>query len=292
MQILVNEQWQDAAPGRLPHGAEDWLAPVSSAALSRFHAPTPNAEGLALPCQPLSFRDGMLFRDHWIQSSRGYARRFLPWTTPVTRVFEGITGKAFPAFQPSSLWNDQPLYYFGNHLSFVASGTPVSIPAITRAFDFELELGWVVSRPLRDASVAEAAAAIGGFVVVNDFSLRDLQRREMQTGLGPQKSKHCVSSMSSTLVTADEILDRVDELVGSVEINGERLSTTSTRGMKYRPAEVLAFLSRSETIYPGELIATGTLPNGSGLELGRLLERGDVLRLAIEGVGEIRHEIV
>lgn len=292
IQRWVQGAWRNAVPGELPETMAAWLSPVSVSAVANPFAPAVDGSGVALPCQPLSFRDCMLFGDHWVQSSRRYAKRFLPWSTPITATFERITGRDFPAFRPPRLWQTQPVYYLGNHLTFVPSGVPVSVPSFSRAFDFELELGWIVCRPLRDATEAEAEAAIGGFVVVNDFSSRDVQRAEMQTGLGPQKSKHCVSSMSSTLVTADDLLDRIESLVGTVEINGETLSTTSTRGMKYHPAEVLAFLSRSETLYPGELIASGTLPNGCGLELGRLLRPGDALRLAIEGVGDICHAII
>ena len=70
--------------------------------------------------------------------------------------------------------------------------------------DFELEIGFVLKAPLYDASPREALDAIGAFVVVNDFSARDVQRSEMATGLGPQKSKHFASSMSVLAVTADD----------------------------------------------------------------------------------------
>lgn len=275
----------------LPAGADDgggefaWLRGLALPAAARAPA------GGLLPLQPLSFRDGMLFEQHWIQSSRGYARRFLPLSFRIAQAVEALTRRPFPAFRPGALWQRQPIYYFGNHLTFVPSGTPVRPPAYTQALDYELELGWVLAKPLFNATPQEAEAAIGGFVVVNDFSARDVQRDEMRTGLGPQKSKHFLSSMSQTLVTAGEILPRVAQLQATVEINGRLVSRTSTQGMRWTPGQVLAHLSRDERLYPGELVASGTLPGGCGMETGTWLKPGDTLRLVIEPIGEIVHAI-
>jgi 2-keto-4-pentenoate hydratase/2-oxohepta-3-ene-1,7-dioic acid hydratase in catechol pathway len=210
----------------------------------------------------------------------------------VTQLYETLTGGIFPAFRPPKLLNRQPIYYFGNHLTIVASGTPIRIPSYSKALDYELELGWVLGKPLLNATPEQALAAVAGFVVVNDFSARDVQRAEMRSGFGPQKSKHFASSMSAIMVTADEILPRIDALTGKAWINGELVSTSSSAGMRYSIGEVLAYLSRDEPLFPGELIASGTLPGGSGLEAGRLLQSGDELRLVIEAVGEITHRII
>jgi 2-keto-4-pentenoate hydratase/2-oxohepta-3-ene-1,7-dioic acid hydratase in catechol pathway len=149
----------------------------------------------------------------------------------------------------------------------------------------------VLSKPLFNATPEGAVQAIGGFVVINDFSARDVQKAEMQTGLGPQKSKHFLTSMSQTMVTASEVLPSINDLAASVEINGEVVTRTSTHGMHYALGEVLVHLSLSEHLYPGELIASGTLPGGSGMETGHWLRPGDLLRLVIEPIGEIIHEI-
>ncbi len=251
----------------------------------------PPADG-TLPFQPRSFRDVLLFDAHWIQSSRGYVRRFMPAASRVAALYEKLTGAVFPAFRPPKLLARQPVYYFGNHLTIVASGTPVKIPSYSKALDYELELGWVLARPLLNATPEEALTAIGGFVVVNDFSARDVQRAEMQSGFGPQKSKHFLSSMSATMVTPEHVLPNIDALAARVEINGTLVSSLTSAGMRYSIGEVLAHLSRDEQLHPGELIASGTLPGGSGLEAGRLLQSGDELRLVIEEVGEIVHRIL
>lgn len=246
----------------------------------------------ALPFQPRSFRDVLLYENHWIQSSRGYVRRFMPQAFRVTALYEKLTGAVFPAFRPPKLLARQPIYYFGNHLTMVASGAPVKIPSYSQALDYELELGWVLAKPLLNATPEQALDAIGGFVVVNDFSARDVQRAEMQSGFGPQKSKHFLSSMSATMVTPEHVLPHIDALTARVEINGTLVTTMSSAGMRYSIGAVLAHLSRDEQLHPGELIASGTLPGGSGLEAGRLLESGDELRLVIDEVGEIVHRIL
>ncbi len=246
----------------------------------------------ALPFQPRSFRDVLLYEKHWIQSSRGYVRRFMPQAFRVTALYEKLTGAVFPAFRPPKLLARQPIYYFGNHLTIVASGTPVKIPSYSQALDYELELGWVLAKPLLNATPEQALAAIGGFVVVNDFSARDVQRAEMQSGFGPQKSKHFLSSMSATMVGPAGILSRIDALTARVEINGTLVSSPTSAGMRHSIGAVLAHLSRDEQLHPGELIASGTLPGGSGLEAGRLLASGDELRLVIDEVGEIVHRIL
>lgn len=282
-QKQAHGQWMDCDGEALRQAGLAWL--LTQPALRPRSGPE------SLPFEPLSFRDCMLFEQHWVQSSRGYARRFLPRSHQVTRIFEKLTHQPFPAFRPHRLWHRQPIYYFGNHMTMVAGGATVTPPDYTEALDYELELGWVLSKPLFNASPQEAQAAIGAFVVINDFSARDVQREEMRSGLGPQKSKHFLSSMSPTMVTADEILPMVDRLQAHVEINGQIVSRTSTQGMRYSPGEVLAHLSRSEQLYPGELIASGTLPNGCGMETGHWLKRGDTLRLVIEPIGEIVHTI-
>ena len=243
-----------------------------------------------LPFAPLSFRDFMLYEEHVVLASRGIARRYMPAAYRVTSIYEGATGATFPKFKPAALWHEQPIYYMGNALTFVATETPVASPTYADALDFELELGFVLRAPLRDASPQEAAEAIGGYVLVNDFSARNVQVAEMRSGFGPQKAKHFLSSMSSDLVAASTV--DVTDLTATVRINGEVVRTGSTRNPAYSIADALAHASRSEQLYPGELFATGTLPGCSGIENDTLLQPGDTLQLELEGIGAIRHAIV
>ncbi|HKV21379.1 MAG TPA: fumarylacetoacetate hydrolase family protein [Mycobacterium sp.] len=245
-----------------------------------------------LPFQPASFRDFMLYEQHVVDASRGLVRRFHPAQYRVVRTVEALTRRTFPLLKPKPLFYAQPTYYMSNALTFVPSGTPIAAPAYTGALDYELEIGFVLARGLFNASPAEALEAIGAFVVLNDWSARDVQRAEMGSGLGPQRAKHFASSLSEVAVTAEEILPRIDALVGTVSINGSVVSTVSSAGMQHTLGEVLAHASRSEQLRPGELFATGTLPGGSGMETGHWIQPGDALELAIDGIGSIQHTIV
>lgn len=279
-EVFDGTAWTDLLPAQLP----DWLAELPA-------DPATDASTL-LPFSPRSFRDCMLYRSHWIQSSRGFVKRFMPFAYRVGQLYERVTGTTFPPYRPKALLDKQPIYYFGNHLNIVVSGTPVHIPRYTKELDYELELAFVLNRPLFNASVSEAWNAIGGFVVLNDLSARDVQLAEMKTGLGPQKAKHFLSSLSREMVTADELLQSIERLHAYIELNGKRITETTTAGSAHSLGETIAFLSKEEQLYPGELIATGTLPGGSGIENGRLLQAGDRLRLGIEEIGEIKHEIL
>ncbi len=256
--------------------------------------PSPQGAGGAgdglLPFAPLSFRDFMLYEKHVVSASRGIARTYLPGAYRFASLYEKTTRSTFPKFKPAALWYRQPIYYMGNALTFVPTETPVVTPDYADSLDYELELGFVLRAPLRDASPDEAAAAIGGYVVVNDFSVRNVQLEEMRSGFGPQKAKHFLSSMSSELVAAETV--DVSDLAARVSVNGNVVATSSTRGPAHSLAEALAHASRGEQLYPGELFGTGTLPGCAGIETGTMLRPGDVLELDLEGIGSIRHTIV
>ena len=248
--------------------------------------------GSLLPFAPLSFRDFLLSEQHNVNASRGMLKRFYPSTYRMTRAYERATRRVYPGFKPKKLFYEEPIYYFGNAMTVVPSGTPIAFPSYSHGLDFELELAWVLNAPLYNASASDAVDAIGAFMLLNDFSARDVQRAEMGSGLGPQKAKHFISSMSSTAVTADEVLPRLDQLTGSVIVNGRTVSTVSTRGLKWDLGQILAHASRDEHLLPGEVFATGTLPGGSGMETGNWLQPGDTLQLVLDGIGEVEHQIV
>ncbi|WP_199254937.1 fumarylacetoacetate hydrolase family protein [Mycolicibacterium mengxianglii] len=244
-----------------------------------------------LPFTPLSFRDFLLSEEHNVAAARGMLERFYPASSRITEAFETVTHRTFPAFRPKKLFYRQPIYYMSNAMTIVPTRTPVKFPSYSRGLDFELEIGFVLDKPLLDADPAEATAAIGAFVLLNDFSARDIQRDEMSSGLGPQKSKHFLSSMSETAVTADEVLPRLEQLTGSVIINGHTVSTVRAAGLQWSVGEVLAHASKDEQLLPGEVFGLGTLAGGSGMETGTWLRPGDTLRLVLDDVGEVEHVI-
>lgn len=272
-------------------GQEGWHA-LSEALMtceSQAHALD---EEVMLPFSPLSFRDFLLFEKHFTDASRGFVKRFLPQKYRTVRLYEYLTGKTFPKFKPPAIWYQKPLYYFGNHLNFITSGEDIRIPSYTNALDYELELGAILASPLINATSKEAEEAIGGYVVLNDLSARDVQFPEMQSGFGPQKAKHFLNAISPVVVTADEINDSIDCLAGSVTINGLKSIACSTENMQYSLAEAIAYASQDEQLYPGELFGSGTLPGGSGLENGYWLQSGSVLNLVIDKVGELTNRVI
>lgn len=282
---------------------DDWIAADHLEALgyaspftAEFEAAMAIAAGakpgdVVLPFQPLSFRDFMLYEQHNVDASRGYTARFRPGAHRLARAVEMLTRRTFPAYRPHQLWYRQPIYYMSNAMTMVPSGTPISFPPYSEALDYELELGFVLKDPLRDATPWQAEAAIGAFVVLCDFSARDVQIPEMRSGFGPQKAKHFVSSLSSTAVRADRA-PRWRDLQGTVTINGEVIARPNAAGAQFSLGEALAHASAGEQLHPGELFGTGTFVGGSGMERKSWLQPGDQLELAITGVGRLEHRIV
>lgn len=244
-----------------------------------------------LPFQPLSFRDFMLYEQHVIDASRGMVRRFMPQMAEALAAYEAQTGEPHPELRPKPLWYQKPIYYVGNHLSFIPDGATVPWPPYTQALDYELELGVVIAQPLRNATPEQAEAAIGGFVVVNDFSARDVQYPEMTSGFGPVKAKNFATSMSAVVVTPDEVWPHVDDLTAQVTVNGETWGMGHTAGRRYSLGEMVAYASLGESLRPGELLATGTIPGCSGMETGHWLSPGDEIVLSLDRVGTLRNTI-
>lgn len=248
------------------------------------------ASDARLPFAPIAFRDFMLYEQHAVDASRAMTRRYLPGAYRLAAAYERLTRSTFPRFKPAALWYQQPIYYMSNALTFVPTGTEIVPPDYAHDLDYELELGFVIGKPLFNATAAEAAAAIVGYVVLNDLSVRDVQIAEMRSGFGPQKAKHFASSMSETIVAATEVPDP-SALRAEVAINGTVVTRSATSGMQHSLGAALAHASRSEQLFPGELFGTGTLPGCSGIESGNLPQRGDHLALTIEGIGTITHTI-
>jgi 2-keto-4-pentenoate hydratase/2-oxohepta-3-ene-1,7-dioic acid hydratase in catechol pathway len=245
-----------------------------------------------LPFQPLSFRDFMLWEKHVIAATRGLVKRFLPQLWAAVEAHESGTGDTHPQLRPKKIWYEKPIYYMGNHLSFFPDGATIPWPAYTQALDYELELGVVMAHPLFNATPDEALHAIGGFTVVNDFSARDVQIPEMLDGpFGPVKAKNFANGMGMVVVTADEILPHVENLNGQVRVNGQVWSDGNTAGMQHSPGQMLAYASQGERLWPGELLATGTIPGCCGVEINRWLAPGDTIVLEIERIGTLRNVI-
>jgi len=249
---------------------------------------------VSLPFEPRSLRAFSVYADHNVAAARTLVKRF--WPKPAGAAiggFERVTGRDFPALKPGGSFFEEPSFYIGNHTAFLGDGETLPWPGHTDFLDFELELGFVISREVADATPEEGAAAIGGFFVINDWSARDVQAHEYREGMfGPAvKSKSFATGIGADVVDASELLGRWNELRATVEVNGETWSATSTAGAAHSPGDLVAFASRGERVGPGDVFAMGTVPNGCGLELDRWVAPGDEVRLEIEGVGTLTNRV-
>ncbi|KAK7934947.1 fumarylacetoacetase [Apiospora marii] len=266
-----------------------------------------------LPFQPLSYRDFMLFPAHYAGAAAGIAALWLQQT----RIpFLGTLLAWLAWFWHWATGSRQPIFYQGNHLSIVASGTPVAKPHYcARYLDVELELGVLYNA----GSPNEALGAVAGLCVLNDFSARDVQWPEMRSGFGPQLCKSFASAISSEVVSYDEVYlllpvnsahsiaqpqnvegkhsmtGNITPLKGRVTVNGKVVAECAVAhdDWQFTLGEALMYASQSTRLYPGELFGSGTFPRGAGIEyLSWSVKVGDTVTLEIDGVGSVTNTIV
>ncbi|MBS0349182.1 MAG: fumarylacetoacetate hydrolase family protein [Proteobacteria bacterium] len=189
-------------------------------------------------------------------------------------------------------FNRQPIYYKGNRFAVIGADDDVIWPTYSKVMDFELELACYIGRKGKDIPRDKAREHIVGFTIFNDMSARDAQAIEMVGMLGPAKSKDFDTGnvMGPCLVTADELGDPYD-LNMIARVNGEEWGRGNTREMRWQFEDVIAHISRSETLYPGEVLGSGTVGNGCGLEQLRFLKPDDVVELEVDGIGILRTRV-
>ena len=186
-------------------------------------------------------------------------------------------------------WYELPVYWKGNPDTVVGPDAVVPWPYYTDKLDFELEVAAVIGRETARVTVEEAASCIAGYTIFNDWSARDIQFREMSVGLGPGLSKDFATSMGPVLVTPDEF-----DYAGSrmtARVNGEVWSDGTLGAMRFSFPEVISHLSQEQTLHPGDVLGSGTVGRGCGLELDRWLAPGDVVELEAEGIGVLRNVV-
>jgi strictosidine synthase len=259
-------------------------------------APVPAGEPaphpLGLPFRPAAFRDCSLWEEHMIGAGRGLLRLRPSAAGRVADGYERLARRPFPRLRPRPLWYERPLYYKGNPATFIGDGDTVRWPAYTQVLDYELEVGVVIVRDAADLTREEALGVAGGFVLLNDFSARDVQFREMVEGLmGPAKSKDFGTALGSVVVTAPEILPVLNALSVEVRVNGELWGSGSTENMQHDVADVIAYASAGEQLAAGTVIGLGTVPGCSGIETGRWLSPGDVVKLSAGPLGRLRNTV-
>ena len=206
---------------------------------------------------------------------------------------------------PPAEWYDAPVFLFMAPHAVTGAHDDVPMPPDTERLDFELELAAVVCRDVRDATPEEAAAAIGGYFVMNDWSARDVQGREMTLKLGPSKGKDFATTIGPWVVTADELDACRDEdgfldLEMTVKVNDQRVGGDRSGHMGWSFEQLVSHASRASWVKAGEVLASGTCSSGSLAESwgrsGSLtpppLQVGDVVEMTIERLGTIRNRVV
>ena len=235
------------------------------------------------PVYPVAMRDFLTFEAHVDGMERGH----------------GNPG-------PPEEWYDAPVFLFMAPHAVTGAHDDVAMPPETERLDFELEIAAIVCRDVRNVTPERARSAIGGYCVMNDWSARDVQGKEMRLKLGPSKGKDFATTIGPWVVTPDELEshrdgDRLD-LSLQASINGAPLGDPDTlRSMAWSFEELLAFSAHGASIQAGDVIGCGTCANGCLMELwGRNqswttpppLRPGDVVTLEVEGIGTLTNTIV
>jgi 2-keto-4-pentenoate hydratase/2-oxohepta-3-ene-1,7-dioic acid hydratase in catechol pathway len=226
------------------------------------------------PLRPVQYRDCLTFESH-LTNSLAAARP------------SGQTAGIPP------VWHRQPICYKGNRMSFVGHGADVIWPAYAEHLDIGLELAVVIGRQGKDITRADAPAHIYGYTILNDISARDAQMTGMPGGPGPAKGKDFDTGniLGPYILTADEV-DHPVALAMEARVNGERWGGGNSRDMHHDFAAIIAHVSASETLYPGEVIGSGTVGTGCGLATGRRLQPGDRFELEVEKIGVLANRIL
>jgi 2-keto-4-pentenoate hydratase/2-oxohepta-3-ene-1,7-dioic acid hydratase in catechol pathway len=198
-------------------------------------------------------------------------------------------------------WYRLPIFYFSNTSEIRGPGDPVWAPRGSSELDYELEVAALVDTPVRDLEAARGEEAIGGYTILNDWSSRDLQREETTVRLGPAKGKDFASSIGPWLVTPDELADARSgkgyDLAMTATVNGTEISRGTWSSAHFSFGEMVERASADVRLRPGDLLGSGTVGTGCLLEirdetLGRYLEPGDIVTLAIERLGQLTASVV
>lgn len=246
---------------------------VVDLATARLAAPLP---------QPPTIRDFMAFERHL----EGVSLMFAPDATVP------------PAF------HEIPAFYFTNPYATVGPYDDVPVPPGCAVLDYELEAAAVIGRAGRNLSPEHAEDHIVGYMIMNDWSARDLQTAEMALRLGPAKAKDTATTLGPWLVTADELAPHRSgtafDLAMTVRLNGTVMGEDRWSSMHWSYAELIAYASRGTTVQPGDVIGSGTCGMGClaegwgrhGRGFSRPLAVGDVVEMSIEGLGATRSTVV
>ncbi|AYY13712.1 fumarylacetoacetate hydrolase family protein [Actinobacteria bacterium YIM 96077] len=222
---------------------------------------------LRAPLRPRTLRDFMAFEGH------------------LKNAFAGL-GKQIP-----DEWYAVPAYYKGLPETVIGPDEEIPWPSYTEKLDHELELAAVIGRAGKDIPRARAMDHVFGYTIWNDMSARDVQTRELPVGMGPCKAKDWDGSnvLGPCIATPDEF--GAAGIVLRVRVNGEVWGEDTSTNMHHTFADMIAYASRDLTVRAGEVLGSGTIAGGSGLELGRWLQPGDLVEMEADGIGVLRNRV-
>ena len=232
------------------------------------------------PIKPRSLRDAYAFRQH-VETSR------------INRGLEMI--KEF---------DDFPVYYYSNADAVMGPGNIYIDNIFMNKLDFELEIAILIGKEGMNINCREADNYIAGFMIMNDFSARDLQMAEMKLNLGPAKGKDFATTIGPFLVTPDELKDQINQtergnqisLKMECFINSKKISDDNLKNLSWTFAQIIERVSMGTRIFPGDVIGSGTCATGCFLELNQTndtqwLKKEDVIELKVESLGTLKNTI-
>ena len=257
---------------------------------SSVSIPSDQVDFLAQLPLPPQIRDCLGFEEH-LKNSFESAMKLSAMAADDPVVAEREL-RASGRFTVPEVWYQQPLYYKANRFSVAESGKDVVWPAYSEVMDFELEMACIVGKKGKDISKVNAEDHIFGYTIYNDFSARDAQILESPGMLGPAKSKDFDDSiiLGPVIVTKDE-LDDPYSLRMQARVNGETWCDSNSSTIHWKFSDMIAHISKSETLHPGEVIGSGTVGFGCGLEHLRFLNDGDIVELEVEKIGVISNKV-
>jgi fumarylacetoacetate (FAA) hydrolase len=201
------------------------------------------------PLKPNTLRDGYAFEQHVKTANKNRGR------------------------EVPEEWYQFPVFYFTNPNAVFGHEDVIPYPPYTQAMDYELEIAAVIGKGGMNIKPEDAPAHIFGYTIFNDWSARDVQRKEMIVGLGPAKGKDFASSFGPVVATHDSFADKatgrpgVYDLAMTARINGVEFSRGNFKDMYWSFGEIIARASESVMLYPGDVIGSGTVGTGCLLEL-------------------------
>jgi fumarylacetoacetate (FAA) hydrolase len=229
------------------------------------------------PLKPNTLRDGYAFEQHVKAANKNRGR------------------------EVPEEWYQFPVFYFTNPYAVFGHNDVIPYPHYTDAMDYELEIAAIIGKGGMDIKPEDAPNHIFGYTIFNDWSARDVQRKEMVVGLGPAKGKDFASAFGPVIVTHEEIADKsigrpgVYDLEMSARVNGKELSRGNFKDMHWSFGEIISRVSDSVMLQPGDVIGSGTVGTGCLLELtkfqGPWLNEGDVVELEIEEIGILKNTV-